>query len=128
MTLLKTYGDEADPEWADLLADPDRHAALLAWVIAHGIRPEDTYRLEIHQDDPGYLARVYQYVHKLAAYVPMTPDEAMEWGLVADTRPPAPAVVRWWRRARLRVSDAIAQARLRVGAWVAGVHPSEWED
>lgn len=64
-------------------------------------------------------------VRKFSAMVPMSEELAMERGLIPDTRPPVH--IPWRRRARWRVREAIAQARLRLGARIAGVNPEEWE-
>lgn len=72
---------------------------------------------------PGDLSLT---VRKMTTYWPMSTEEAMEHGLIPDTRPPAPAVP-WHRRARWAVSNTIVAARLRLGRWIAGIPKDEWD-
>lgn len=65
-------------------------------------------------DEPGYS------VHKIRAYLQTSDDQATEYGLIPDTRPPLPPPpwrrrVRAWARARSR------PVRLRLAARLADV-------
>lgn len=57
-------------------------------------------------------------VQKYATYMQVSNEEAMNLGLIPDTRPP----VVYTRRQRLRwaMQERVHRLRLRVGSWVAG--------
>ncbi|MER7126765.1 hypothetical protein [Micrococcus luteus] len=62
-------------------------------------------------------------VRKISYFAPISEELLMEYGLIPDTRP-APPPPPWHRR----LCWTIARFRLRLGAWIAGVRPEEWED
>ncbi|MGI5286623.1 hypothetical protein ACQEVF_25245 [Nonomuraea polychroma] len=64
-------------------------------------------------------------VKKISFHMPISEELAMEYGLIPDTRPPVR--IPWRRRIHWRIQEAIAHARLRLGARIAGVHPQDWE-
>lgn len=78
--------------------------------------------------DPEVLRLITEplTVTKYGAYVPITDDMAMDYGLIPDTRPPVRYSrrlrLRWWRQRKV---DAV---RMRVGSWIAGVDLSERDD
>lgn len=74
-------------------------------------------------------------VHKLAAYVPISTEVALEYGLITEEQAraqgwtPAPPV-RLSRRTRLRWwwSAQRERAGRRLGGWIAGVDLSERDE
>lgn len=63
--------------------------------------------------------------HKMIVHVPIPADDAMDLGLIPDTRTPTPTP--WRQRLRRRIHAAIHHARHRLGAWIAGIDPQEWQ-
>lgn len=101
--------------WDDL----DRR--LFAGVRAASLE-EDTTSIP-----PGAIS-----VTKLGAQLSVSTDMLMDEGLIPDTRPArprrTPVRVTPWTLARARARTAVADARLRVGCWIAGVQVAEYDD
>lgn len=57
-------------------------------------------------------------VTKIAYTLPISREMAMDYGLIADDRPPYVPTrrerFRWWRQARAR------RARMKLASWIAG--------
>ncbi len=60
--------------------------------------------------------------YKATAYLPIPDEMAMEYGLIPDTRPPAPAP-RWRDRIRWRLSELRERAAVLAFRVVAGRDP-----
>lgn len=88
--------------------------------------------------EPPWRIEAEREVHKWAAYVPVSTDQALEYRLITEdearaqgwmpwTRPP----VSWWRRFRLDLASRWFTVRLRVGRAVgnriAGVNLSDYD-
>lgn len=71
-------------------------------------------------------------VTKRGARLPLTTDQAMDEGLIPDTRPArprrTPVRVTSVTIARAVVRDSVAGVRLRAGSWVAGVDLAERDE
>ena len=72
-------------------------------------------------DDKVYAPEDVTIV-KSAAYLPISNELAMEYGLIPDTRPPAPPIP-WWRRLRYRTWRWRDAAALKLYRLVAGHDP-----
>jgi hypothetical protein len=66
-------------------------------------------------------------VRKMTAYQPISEELAMEYGLIPDTRPPAPRPS-WRQRARWRVAALVRPVRLRLAARIGGVSVERLEE
>lgn len=64
-------------------------------------------------------------IRKIGHWMPISTEQAMDYGLIPDTR--SPVVISWRTRWRWRISDAIHGARRAVGFWIAGVDPEAFE-
>lgn len=76
-------------------------------------------------------------VHKATAYVPISTEMAIEYGLISKEQAraqgwmPAPAIrIPWYRRLRWRIQAVRERIGRRVGGWIAGVDLSErgWDE
>jgi hypothetical protein len=67
-------------------------------------------------------------VRTIATLIPVSTEDAMDLGLIPDTRPPAVCT----RRQRLRwaVWNGVRRLRLRLGSWIAGqdLDPDGYDD
>lgn len=72
-------------------------------------------------DDREYTVRRFGYS------MPISDELAMEYGLIPDTRPPAPRPS-WRQRVRWRFQRAVRPVRLRLAARLGGVSRSELEE
>ncbi|WP_049562224.1 hypothetical protein [Nonomuraea sp. SBT364] len=66
-------------------------------------------------------------VRKYVTYQRISDEEAMEFGLIPDTRPPLPPPS-WRQRARWRIAAAVRPVRLRLAARVGGVSVEALEE
>lgn len=58
-------------------------------------------------------------VEKYGAYIPISEWMLMEQGLIDDTRPVI--VPTRWQIIKRRTSQKVAELRIRLGSWIAGV-------
>lgn len=63
---------------------------------------------------------------KPAASMMISKEQAMDYGLIPDTRPPVH--ISWRSRMSWRISDWRERVGRKVGGWIAGVDLSERDD
>lgn len=63
---------------------------------------------------------------KHQAYIEMPLEQAMDEGLIPDTRPPVR--ISRWRRLRWTIAERWANLRLRLGSRIAGIDLNERQD
>ena len=75
-------------------------------------------------------------VHKVAAYVPISTEMAIDCGLLTEEQaraqgwtPPPRIRIPWHRRLRWRCQSLRERAGRRIGSWIAGVDLSQgWDE
>lgn len=72
-------------------------------------------------EEPQYTVR------KIGYSMPISDELAMEYGLIPDTRPPAPPPS-WRQRMRWQLQRAVRPVRLRLAARIGGVSRTELEE
>lgn len=74
---------------------------------------EDWDSIEFHVEKTGY-------------FLPVSKEFLMDEGLIPDTR--EPVKYSRWQRFKWFVDNNVAETRLRIGSWIAGVELTNWED
>jgi hypothetical protein len=77
-------------------------------------------------DEPAEPEQPVLSVKKFGYMIPVLNETLMDEGLIPDTR--EPVKVSRYRRARWRLREAVASARLKVGEKIAGVTLDDRDD
>lgn len=92
---------------------------------------EDKKRLEeiarrLDETPPYYIPSME--VEKYAYFIQASTEELIDAGLIEDTREPyEPPKLSRWLMFKWNVSAYIYDRRLVLGAWIAGIKPSDWD-
>lgn len=81
----------------------------------------DTEEIDMRYSDGSEI-----FVRRYATLVPMSDEQLMDAGIIPDTR----QHIKPNRRTRLKwfIGSNIAEIRLRLGSWIAGVELTNWDD